>query len=147
MKNKFVLAGLASLVIAGGWAGKIQSEEAGQKKAAAAPAMEGMKHEMAHGESRKEFKVVGVEYQGTKVWIPGTLIVKKGDKVKIALINNIQSEPNTHGFAIDEFGVKSIVARGKPETVEFTADKEGLFTIYCQLHPAHIGGQLLVLSK
>src|SRR5262245_2376763 len=96
--------------------------------------------------SAKEFTVVGIEYQGSKLWIPGTLIVKKGDKVRIKLINNIKSEPNTHGFAIDEFAIKKVIARGEPQTVEFTADKSGLFTIYCQLHPAHIGGQLLVLE-
>lgn len=94
----------------------------------------------------KEFTIVAIEYEGTKVWVPGTLIVKMGDKVKIKLINNIKAEPNSHGFAIDEFGVKTVVTRGKPETVEFIADKEGLFKIYCQLHPAHIGGQLLVIK-
>lgn len=93
----------------------------------------------------KEFRIVAIEYEGTKVWVPGTLILKKGEKAKVMLINNIKSDPNTHGFAIDEFGVKVVVERGKPETVEFTANKDGLFTIYCQLHPAHIGGQLLVL--
>ena len=94
----------------------------------------------------RNFTVIGIEYQGSKVWIPGTLIVKKGDKVKISLINNIQSDPNTHGYAIDEYGVKVVVARGTKETVEFTADKEGVFNVYCQLQPAHIGAKLLVLK-
>lgn len=101
----------------------------------------------SHHAGAKEFTVVGIEYQGTKLWVPGTIIVKKGEKVRIKLVNNIKSEPNTHGFAIDEYGIKKVVARGTPDTVEFTADKEGLFTIYCQLHPAHVGGQLLVLEK
>ena len=30
--------------------------------------------------------------------------------------------------------------------VEFVADKSGIFQISCQLHPAHVGGQLLVLE-
>ena len=94
----------------------------------------------------KEFTEVAVEYQGTKVWIPGTIIVNKGQKVRIKLINNIPNDPNTHGFAIDEYGIKAVVARGTPQTVEFTADKAGVFSIYCQLHPAHVGGQLLVLQ-
>lgn len=93
----------------------------------------------------KEFTVVAVSYEGTKIWLPSTLIVKKGDNVKIKLINNIPTDPSTHGFAIDEFGVKAVVERGKPQTVEFNASKDGLYTIYCQLHPAHIGGQLLVM--
>lgn len=98
------------------------------------------------GHEVQAFTVVGIEYQGTKIWVPGTLIVKKGQKVKITLINNIKSDPNTHGYSIDEFGIKVVVARGEPKTVEFNADKEGLFKIYCQIHPAHIGGQLLVLK-
>lgn len=102
---------------------------------------------LAHHMGVREFSVVAIEYHGTKVWVPGTLIVQRGDKVRIKLINNIKSDPNTHGFAIDEFGLKTVVGRGKPEIVEFIADKEGLFTIYCQLHPAHIGGQLLVLKE
>ncbi len=37
--------------------------------------------------------------------------------------------------------------RDKPETVDFVADKAGLFRIWCHLHPAHLPGQLLVLEK
>ena len=29
----------------------------------------------------KEFNVIAVEYKTTKLWLPGTLIVKKGDRV------------------------------------------------------------------
>ena len=36
--------------------------------------------------------------------------------------------------------------RGQPKTVEFTADRAGIFPIICQLHPAHVGGQLVVLE-
>ncbi len=94
----------------------------------------------------KEFTIVGIEYQGSKLWVPGTMIVKVGTQVKIKLINNLKSDPNTHGFAIDEYGIKVVVARGEPQTVEFKADKEGLFNVYCHQHPAHIGGQLLVIK-
>jgi heme/copper-type cytochrome/quinol oxidase subunit 2 len=91
------------------------------------------------------FTVVNVEYEGTKFWVPGTLVVKKGSKVKVKLINNVPSDPNQHGFAIPAFNVAEVVTRGEPKQVEFTADKEGIFPIICQLHPAHIGGQLVVL--
>ena len=90
--------------------------------------------------------VVNIEYEGTKVWVPTTLIVKKGERVRINLINKVPSDPNQHGFAIPAFGVQAIVTRGEPQTVEFVADRAGLFPITCQLHPAHIGGQLLVLE-
>ncbi len=92
-----------------------------------------------------EATIVGMEYEGTKMWLPSPIIAKKGQRVRLTIINNIKSEPNQHGFAIDDFGVKAVVTRGKPETVEFTADKEGIFRMYCQLHPKHVGGQLVVL--
>jgi nitrosocyanin len=92
------------------------------------------------------FTVVNVEYEGAKLWVPGTLVVKKGARVAIRLINDVPTEPNQHGFAIPDFGVAEIVTRGEPRTVEFTADRAGIFPIICQLHPAHVGGQLVVLE-
>jgi len=38
-----------------------------------------------------------------------------------------------------------VVDRGEPKEVEFVADKVGIFPTICQLHPAHVGGQLVVL--
>jgi heme/copper-type cytochrome/quinol oxidase subunit 2 len=91
------------------------------------------------------FTVVNVEYEGSKIWVPSTLVVKKGTKVKLKLINNVPSDPNQHGFAIPAYNIAEVVNRGEPKQVEFTADKEGVFPIICQLHPAHVGGQLVVL--
>jgi nitrosocyanin len=93
------------------------------------------------------FTVVNIEYEGSKIWTPGTIVVKKGTKVTIKLINNVKSEPNQHGFAIPGYNVAAIVNRGEPQTVEFTADKAGVFPIICQLHPAHVGGELVVLES
>ena len=91
------------------------------------------------------FTVVNVDYEGTKIWVPGTLVVKKGTRVKLRLINNVPSDPNQHGFAIPAYSIAEIVNRGEPKQIEFTADKEGVFPIICQLHPAHVGGELVVL--
>src|SRR5436190_7464487 len=91
--------------------------------------------------------VVNVEYEGTKLWLPGTLVVKKGTKVTLKLINNVPSDPKEHGFAIPAYNIAETVVRGEPKTVEFTADKAGTFPITCHLHPAHVGGQLIVLDK
>ena len=90
--------------------------------------------------------MVNMEYEGTKLWLPGTLVVKKGTRVRIKLVNNVPSEPN-HGFAIPAYGVAEIVNRGEPKQVEFTADRDGIFPMICQLHPAHVGGQLVVLPE
>ena len=94
----------------------------------------------------QQFTVVNVEFEGTKIWLPATLVVHKGDTVKIKLINNVKSDPNVHGYAIGAFKVAEVVPRGEPKEVEFVADKEGIFPINCQLHPAHVGGQLVVLD-
>ena len=91
------------------------------------------------------FTVVNIEYEGTKVWTPATLVVKKGTLVKLKLINNVASDPNQHGFAIPAYNIAEVVTRGEPKTLEFKADKEGIFPITCQLHPAHVGGELVVL--
>ena len=93
-----------------------------------------------------QYTIVNVEYEGTKMWLPGTLVVHKGDKVKIRLINNVKSDPNQHGFTIPAYNIAVVVTRGEPMTLEFVADKVGIFPIACQLHPAHVGGQLIVLE-
>ena len=97
-------------------------------------------------EGSMSFTVVNVEYEGTKIWVPGTLVVKKGTKVMLKLVNNVPGDPSQHGFAIPAYKVAEIVNRGEPKTVEFTADKAGIFPIICQLHPAHVGGELVVLE-
>jgi nitrosocyanin len=91
------------------------------------------------------FTVVNIEYEGSKVWTPGTLVVKKGTLVKIKLVNKVPSDPNQHGFAIPAYNIAEVVTRGEDKTVEFKADKDGVFPIICQLHPAHVGGELVVL--
>ncbi len=102
---------------------------------------------LAAGAARAEtvqFTVVNIEFEGSKVWVPSTLVVHKGDTVKVKLINNVKSDPNQHGWTVPAFNVAAVVTRGEPQTVEFVADKAGIFPINCQLHPAHIGGQLVV---
>ena len=87
--------------------------------------------------------LVNYEYEGVKQWLPGTIIVKKGDDVEITLINNVPS--GIHGFFIPDFDVRKEVKKGVKEVVKFKATKDGLFSMKCHLHPAHVGGQLLVL--
>jgi len=98
----------------------------------------------APADSPHEFTVVNAEFEGTKVFVPSVLVVHKGDTVKIKVINNLKSEPPNHGFAIPDFKIEEVVNRGETKTVEFTADKDGVFDIKCHLHPAHVHGQLIV---
>jgi plastocyanin domain-containing protein len=92
----------------------------------------------------RQFTVVSVEVDGTKFWLPSTLVVDQGDTVKIKLLNKVPTDPNQHGYAIPDYGIAEVVTRGEPKDIEFTADKPGIFPINCQLHPPHIGGQLIV---
>lgn len=89
--------------------------------------------------------LVSVEIEGSKFWLPGTVIATKGQTVRLSLTNKVASDPNQHGFAIPAFGIAEVVTRGETKTVTFVADKAGVFPMSCQLHPAHVGGQLLVL--
>ena len=97
-------------------------------------------------QAARELTLVNIKYEGSNIWVPGPLVVKKGERVRIRGVNNVKDDPAEHGLAIDEFGVKLVVNRGKPETVEFVADKAGIFRIWCHLHLPHIATQLVVLE-
>lgn len=86
-------------------------------------------------QSVREVTIVNIEFEGTKVWLPGPVVVKKGDTVKIKAINNVQSDPPVHGLAIEDYSIQALVNVGTPETTEFKADKAGIFPIICHLHP------------
>lgn len=92
---------------------------------------------------KRSITLVNYEYEGTKQWLPGTIIAKKGDDIELTLINNVPS--GVHGFFIPDFNVRKEVQKGKKEVVTFKADKDGIFAMKCHLHPAHIGGQILIL--
>ena len=98
----------------------------------------------AAGEVRT-LQAVAIEAGGTKFWLPSTIVAKKGDTVKIHAVSKVPGANNVHGFAIDEFKVEALVD-DKGKDFEFVASKAGIFPIRCHLHPAHIGGQLVVLE-
>ncbi|MBI5247425.1 MAG: cupredoxin domain-containing protein [Elusimicrobia bacterium] len=96
----------------------------------------------------REFKSVNIEVKGNKIWTPSTFIVKKGEKVRITLINTAPS--GVHAFEIDGYPSTKASVDNKDgdntKVVEFTADKAGLFRVFCPIHAGHVGGQLLVLE-
>ncbi len=105
----------------------------------------------AFAETRK-FNLIAKEVDGTKHWfLKGhtkktdslTLTVNQGDTVKIHAISATGATNNVHGFAIDQFKVSAVVD-GKGKDIEFVANQAGTYPIYCQLHPKHVGGQLVV---
>jgi nitrosocyanin len=96
----------------------------------------------------RKFTLVSVLVGQTKFWLPSTIVVDQGDQVEVTLKNEVPGAANNqHGFAIPAYNIEQVVTAGKPDKVAFTADKAGIFTFGCQLHPAHVGGQLVVRPK
>jgi nitrosocyanin len=92
----------------------------------------------------KKFTLVNVLLDGAKIWLPSSIIVHKGETVELTLDNKLDGP---HGFKIEALGIETVVQPKSKTTVQFTPDKAGVFPYICQLHPPHIGGQLLVLDK
>lgn len=111
--------------------------EAAKPAAEAAPAAEGP----------KKFTLASELVGQTKFWLPSTIIVDQGDKVELTLKNEVPGQENQHGFSIPAYGIVTLVTRGEPKKIEFTADKVGVFPYICQVHAAHVGGQLVVHPK
>ena len=98
---------------------------------------------VAAAESKK-FTLINVLLEGTKIWLPSTLVVQQGDEVELTLINKLD-EP--HGFKIEDFGIEEVVQPKAQTTVKFTASKAAAHSYICHIHPPHVGGQILVLNK
>src|SRR6266478_3421938 len=96
--------------------------------------------------NEKKFTLVSEQVGETKFWFPSTIVVEPGDKVKLTLKNEVPGGEATHGFSLPAFNITEVVTRGTDKTVEFTADKPGIYPYFCQLHPKHVGGQVVVES-
>jgi len=62
---------------------------------------------------------------------PTTIEVNKGDRVTIYLTNIEQTTDELHGLAINEYNMNIVADPGETKTIEFTADKPGVFPFYC----------------
>lgn len=95
----------------------------------------------ASAESAKEFTAfTATVAEGANIWLPSTIVVKKGDQVKITLRNASKAE---HGFSIDELGIKEVIPPGETREITLKPGEAGAVRYYCQLHKGHVGGQLL----
>lgn len=99
---------------------------------------------LAAADELKKFTLINVLLDGTKIWLPSSIMVQQGDAVELTLINKLD-EP--HGFEIKDFGIEQVIQPTSQMTVKFTASKAGVYSYICQMHPPHLGGQILVLSK
>lgn len=73
----------------------------------------------------KEFNIIAKQWS----FEPAEIIVNQGDKVKL----NLTSVDVPHSLAINEFGINQFIKPGETAVVEFTADKLGEFTFYCNV--------------
>lgn len=82
---------------------------------------------------------------------PEHIKVKEGDNVTIHITNIERARDATHGFAIDGYNINLSLEPGESDTVEFVADKPGVYPFYCTefcsaLH-LEMAGYLLVEPK
>ena len=75
--------------------------------------------------SVKEFSMTAKQWS----FEPSEIKVKKGDQVKLT----IKSIDVSHGFNLPDFNVDSQLEPNKETVVEFTADRTGTFTFFCNV--------------
>ena len=82
---------------------------------------------------------------------PNKIEVTEGDKVTIYLTNIEQTTDELHGFGLNEYNINIVVDPGETKTIQFVANKPGVFPFYCTnfcsaLHQ-EMQGYLLVKPK
>jgi nitrous-oxide reductase len=82
---------------------------------------------------------------------PDVVKVKEGEKVIFHITNTDLDEDITHGFAINDYNLNMEIQPGETKTIEFIADKHGVYPLYCTnfcsaLHQ-EMSGYLLVEPK
>ena len=92
----------------------------------------------------RKITLVNYEIEGTKQWVPGTIAGYEEEELEITLINKAKGP---HGFMIPSHGITEVVKKGEKKTISVKLKKEGIYPMKCHLHPAHIGGQLIILDK
>ncbi len=79
----------------------------------------------------KEFEIT-VSHTG---YNPALLEADKGDNVRIKAVASKGTSTHNHGITIDEYSINRAVLtedKNSPEIIEFVADKQGEFRIYCK---------------
>ena len=62
---------------------------------------------------------------------PNKIEVNKGDLVTIHLTNIEQTTDEIHGFGLSEYNINTSIDPGETKTLEFVADKAGVYAYYC----------------
>ncbi len=91
-----------------------------------------------------------VERNGNKVTVRVTasapvyglqeVVVKRGDEVTFIVTNTDEIPDLAHGFAISNYNINFVIGPFQTRSVTFTADKPGVFWIYCTnfCHALHL---------
>jgi len=79
---------------------------------------------------------------GSVRWMPSTITVIEGDRVKLEILG---VNGKSHASTIEGYGVDFEVKRGELTTVEFDADKPGIFRLVCNTHKPAMTASLVVL--
>jgi plastocyanin len=94
--------------------------------------------------------VIRVERVGEVVhWMPETLEAVQGETVVFVFSHEL-GDFDFHGISIEPLGIKGRVYRHKPLKVEKQIPmtlKPGEYEIWCQYHPKHAPGTLIVKEK
>ncbi len=72
------------------------------------------------------------------------IVIKKGQTIQLTVKNEEESGVY-HDFEISALRVKTqLLEPGEAETLNFTADREGIFTYTCPFHPRMMVGKVIV---
>ena len=93
-------------------------------------------------------EIEGVEEEFLKIphdaFTVQTIFAKKGDNLTIKFYNTEAEE--RHTFTLDTpYNINEDLAGSQNTTINFVADKEGIFTYYCIYHLPTMTGKLVVL--
>ena len=80
-------------------------------------------------------------------WMPETIEVTRGEKIKFIVKHELQGGFDFHGFFIPVLKISEQVNRNEPKIVEVAIPKDlktGKHPIGCQFHPKHVKATLVV---
>lgn len=131
-RNLVLIAVVVLLLVVGGWflMRPKQTVTPAPSGTESMTATESASPEATSGGSMMQSKEVNVSATDF-AFSPKVLSVKTGDKVKIVFKNNGKFP---HDLKIDDLGVATkVTPAGQSDTIEFTATKTGIFTMYCSV--------------
>ena len=86
-------------------------------------------------------RVPNILKDGKKTWLPTNIKTAQGETVTLELVNTLDAP---HGFQIDDLKITKVVPANSSTTVTFKTETVGTMNYKCQLHPAHVGGKIIV---